>query len=199
MSVAKSDSNKRIPSTVWWALFWGALLAGILVGVPMWRIHMAMRQDRFDSMILRAAGENGCDPSLVKAVIWRESRFDPTVHGKDGELGLMQVMPSVAIEWAKARGLKDFNSSELLDPATNIRIGSWYLSKSIQQWVQASEPVPLALAQYNAGRSNVLKWVDAGSMGDAEHFIQQIQFPSTRSYVRDILTQYRLYRHRGEF
>lgn len=197
--MAESDSSKRGRHAIFWALLWGVLLAGILVSIPLWRMRIAMKQNRFDELILHAAGESGCDPSLVKAVIWRESHFDPTVHGKDGELGLMQVMPAVAIEWAQGRGLKDFNSNELLDPATNIRVGAWYLAKGIQQWVQASEPVPLALAQYNAGRSNVLKWVDAGSMADADHFIQRIQFPSTRSYVRDILEQYKTYRQRGEF
>ena len=98
-----------------WAVFWGILLAGVLVGVPLWRIHVALRQNRFDALILQAVGENGCDPSLVKAVVWRESKFDPQVHGKDGELGLMQVMPSVAAEWAKARGQRDLTATELLD------------------------------------------------------------------------------------
>ncbi len=190
--------SKPIFSTAW-AIFWGVFLAGILIGIPMWRIHQAMAQSRFDILILNAAGENGCDPNLIKAVIWRESKFNPNARGKDGELGLMQVMPQVGKEWAASRGNKNFMPERLLDPATNLRAGSWYLARGIQQWGQASEPIPLALAQYNAGRSNVLKWVDAGSLADAEYFIQRIQFPSTRSYVRDILKRLHTYQEHGEF
>lgn len=158
-----------------------------------------MDQHRFDELILRAAGENGCDPSLIKALVWRETKFNPGARGEAGELGLMQVTPGAAEEWAQARGEKNFNPNRLLDPATNLRVGTWYLSKALQQWAQASEPVPLALAQYNAGRSNVLKWVDASSLADADYFISRIQFPSTKVYVRDVLKQYEIYRERGEF
>ncbi len=158
-----------------------------------------MEQNRFDELILNAAGENGLDPCLVKAVIWRETKFNPQIRGKSGEYGLMQVMPETAKEWAKTnkRDLVDLN--ELLDPATNLRVGTWYLSKALQDWDQASEPIPLALAQYNAGRSHVLKWADANALADGEYFIRCIRFPSTRSYVKDIVKQYQYYRKRGEF
>ncbi len=111
----------------------------------------------------------------------------------------MQVMPLVGTEWAKAHGEKGFDANRLLDPQTNLRVGAWYLSQALQNWAQASDPIPLALAQYNAGRSNVLKWVDASSMADGEYFISRIRFPSTQGYARDILKQYCLYRNRGEF
>ncbi len=158
-----------------------------------------MHDHRFDELILRAAGENGCDPSLIKAVVWRETKFNPRALGKHGELGLMQVMPQVGEEWAQVRGRKYFDAKWLLDPTINLRVGTWYLSKAIQQWSHASQPIPLALAQYNAGRSNVLKWVDTNSLGDADYFTERIPFPSTRAYVRDILKQYQDYRQHGEF
>jgi soluble lytic murein transglycosylase len=178
----------------------GVFLSCVLVGIPTWRIWNSLRDNRFDSLILNVAAENGCDPSLVKAVVWRESKFDPETRGGKGEVGLMQVMPAVVNEWAKAQGEKNFDSRRLVDPLTNLRIGTWYLSRALQQWAHAADPVPLAVAQYNAGRSNVLKWVDPGSMTDGDYFVRsRIQFPATRSYVRDILEQYRLYRRRGEF
>ena len=171
----------------------------ILVLIPIWRSHEMVRQSRFNHLILLAAGETGCDPHLVKAVVWRETRFNPKTKGRSGEIGLMQIMPSVAAEWAAAHGIKDFPLNALWDPLTNLRVGSWYLAKSIQQWNQATEPIPLALAQYNAGRSNVLKWVDVNSMADPETFIARIQFPSTRTYVRAIYKQFQRYQQRGEF
>jgi soluble lytic murein transglycosylase len=180
-------------------LFLGILVGAFLIGLPLWRMYSNWHENRFDEMILKAAGENGCDPSLIKAVVWRESKFDPNILGKHGEIGLMQVMPVVADEWAEARGQKKLDSKDLANPTTNLRVGSWYLSKALQQWSQASVPTPLALAQYNAGRSNVLKWIDANSLADEEYFVTRIGFPSTRAYVKDILRQYRSYRQRGEF
>ena len=60
------------------------------------------RERRFDSFILAAAKRYQVDPALVKAVVWRESRFDPDARGRAGELGLMQIRAAAAAEWAAA-------------------------------------------------------------------------------------------------
>jgi soluble lytic murein transglycosylase len=180
-------------------MLWGIFLTFIFISLPLSKIIISMYQNRFDELILMAAGENGCDPSLIKAVVWRESKFKASARGKAGEIGLMQIMPNVAEEWAQNRGYSNFKSEDLLKPEMNLRIGAWYLSKAFQQWSQASQPAPLALAQYNAGRSNVLKWVDANSLADEEHFIGRIGFASTRIYVREILKRYQFYRETSEF
>jgi soluble lytic murein transglycosylase len=177
----------------------GLVIALGTVAVPAWKIRQRMRENQFDPLILQAAAEHGVDPNLIKAVIWRESKFRPDARGDAGEMGLMQVMPIVGQEWTSARGEKNFDSTRLLDPLTNVRIGSWYLAKGLSHWEKAARPVPLALAQYNAGRSNVLKWVNDESLLDSEKFITQIQFPSTRAYVRDIIRQHQKYRDQGEF
>jgi soluble lytic murein transglycosylase len=181
------------------SIAWGVVLALICLAIPAWRMINSAYQNRFDDLILRAAGESGCDPSLIKAVVWRESKFNPSARGEAGEFGLMQIMPVVGEEWAQSRGITGFKPDELAKPEINLRVGAWYLSKGLQQWSQASHPTPLALAQYNAGRSNVLKWVDANSLADEDYFIGRIGFSSTRQYVRDILKQYHFYRERGEF
>ena len=62
--------------------------------------------------------------------------------------------------WAKANKIEDFNDDKLYDPETNIRVGTWYLNRSIKRWSQTDDPVTFALAEYNAGHSNALKWVD---------------------------------------
>lgn len=181
------------------AVLLGLFFTAVLVFVPYSRIQLFLRQSRYDPLILKASAENGCDPNLVKAIVWRESRFNPNSRGQAGELGLMQIMPQVASEWAAAHGQKGVTPEQLIDPEMNLRVGAWYIAKALQQWDRASMPIPIALAQYNAGRGNVLKWVDAGSFSDPEYFLTRIQFPSTRAYVRDILRQYREYREHGEF
>ena len=62
--------------------------------------------------------------------------------------------------WAKANKIEDFNDDDLYDPETNIRVGTWYLNRALKRWSQTDDPVTFALAEYNAGRSNALKWVD---------------------------------------
>ena len=54
------------------------------------------RFQQYDKLIRAVATENHVDPMLVKAVVWRESRFNPRAHGRAGELGLMQIMPAAA-------------------------------------------------------------------------------------------------------
>ena len=57
-----------------------------------WRIHA------YDSAIVKASALYGVDARLIRAVIWKESRFNPKCVGKAGEIGLMQVTPAAAGE-----------------------------------------------------------------------------------------------------
>src|SRR5690349_1026430 len=84
---------------------------------------------RYDSLIVRISAAHRVDPRLVKAVIWRESRFQSDMQGRNGERGLMQVSEIAAREWAAANNVPHFEPAQLLDPATNIQAGTWYLSK----------------------------------------------------------------------
>jgi soluble lytic murein transglycosylase len=157
---------------------------------------------RFDRVIIKVAGEHNLDPRLVKAVVWRESRFQADMIGKHGERGLMQVSAIAAREWAAANGRPPLEAQQLLDPEINLQIGAWYLAKAMQRWNGQSDVVPFALAEYNAGRSRVDRWVrdaERKRVGpiDAETFEQSIDFPSTAQYIRTILARYDFYKRRG--
>src|ERR1700677_4184469 len=54
----------------------------------------------YDSLIEQIAQKDKLDPMLLKAVIWRESTFDPNMLGKEGERGLMQVTVGAAADWS---------------------------------------------------------------------------------------------------
>ena len=56
------------------------------------------RFQQYDKLILSVAAEHQLDPMLVKAVVWRESRFDRQKYGTAGERGLMQVSEKAATE-----------------------------------------------------------------------------------------------------
>lgn len=169
----------------------------VAVAIVVWWGYEHWRSHRFDKLIAAAASRYQLEPGLVKAVIWRESRFNPGARGRAGELGLMQIREAAAIEWAGAEHLKGFDHAACLDPATNILSGAWYLKKALGRYPRADDPTPFALADYNAGRGNVLKWQTGPAATNSQAFLGQVQFPSTRDYIRAIMR--RADRYHGDF
>jgi soluble lytic murein transglycosylase len=161
-----------------------AIVMAIAILAGKWqRDHLESNQDK---NILNSARKHGVDPALIKAVIWRESRFHPDARGSKGEAGLMQIMENTGLEWAGAQRVTFMSQSELLDPARNIECGTWYLRKLLGRYQQADDPVPYALADYNAGRGNVLKWMKESAATNSADFVEQIGFPATRAYVEAV-------------
>ncbi len=157
---------------------------------------------RFDPLIVKVAREYDLDPRLIKAVVWRESRFQADMTGRNGERGLMQVSEIAARDWAAAKGIRELRPEQMLTPELNLEIGTWYLSKAVQRWNSQDNAVPFALAEYNAGKSRVDRWVRTaqkrkGQPVTAETFQDSIDFPSTARYVRTILARYDFYKRRG--
>jgi len=154
------------------------------------------RFQQYDKLISDVAAENQVDPMLVKAVVWRESRFERAKVGTAGERGLMQVSPKAANEWAREHKIANFTLKQLFDPKTNLEAGSWYLHRAIEHWQTESEPLAFALAEYNAGASRAQRWVGADGITTSQ-FLGNIDFPATRQYVKSILDRYAFYKRRG--
>jgi soluble lytic murein transglycosylase len=182
----------------------GAAFAYLAVksGDPLYTLYEWISPARFhqyDRLIRSVALEHHLDPMLVKAVVWRESRFDPKKHGSHGERGLMQVSERAANEWAREQKIAGFSAEQLFEPKTNLEAGTWYLHRALEHWEHQSDPVPFALAEYNAGASRAQLW--SGGNGAAEiperQFLQKIDFPATRRYVESIINRYDFYKRRG--
>ena len=169
----------------------GGLVLLALVSYLWWRHH---REGSQDGVIRAAARRYGVEPALVKAVVWRESRFDPHVRGRANEIGLMQIQEPAAQEWADAEHIDTFAHEHCFDPRTNTLAGTWYLKKLLKRYSNTDNPVPYALADYNAGRANVLKWNHGEAATNSACFIEQIGFPGTRAYVIAVLEQSARYR-----
>lgn len=156
---------------------------------------------RYDEVIRRQSTIYRLDDRLVWSVIYEETYFRAWVVGADAEVGLMQVTPAVAREWARETGLKEFekqsteNVTELLrDPERNIQIGCWYLEKLRERYHDYAAENAMALAAYNAGPSRVEEWtrgIDDPSRISEEAFVQSITIGSTKSYVSSILQRFR--------
>ena len=158
------------------------------------------RFSTYDAMIADAARKHGLDPLLVKAMVWRESAFDPSKVGTSGERGLMQVGEAAAQDWATAEKIETFVPTDLFDAKTNLEVGTWYLKKALERWKAKANPVPFALAEYNAGRVRVDRWIaetERGEQAGAEHLMRAIDFPTTRKYIEDITARQRFYAERA--
>jgi soluble lytic murein transglycosylase len=68
------------------------------------------------------------------------------------------------------------------------------LKKLLRRYTQTDDPRPYALADYNAGRGNVLKWLSGAAATNSSVFIEQIGFSGTREYVKSVLRRCERYR-----
>ena len=172
-----------------------AVLAGsALLFFPSYWVH------RYDELITRQSRVYRLDEKLVWSLIYEETYFSGWKIGKADEVGLMQVTPTVARNWAKETGFREFekqtadNVVEFLhDPERNIQVGCWYLEKLREKYRGYPAETAMTLAAYNAGASRVEDWTresDAPTMTEAD-FIEKIGISSTRSYVTSILNRYR--------
>jgi len=184
------------------ALAAGFAYLAVRSGDPIYTFYEWMSPARFkqyDRLIRSVAMEHHLDPMLVKAVVWRESRFDPKKHGGAGERGLMQVSEKAANEWARENKIDNFRVEKLFDPKTNLEAGTWYLRRAFEHWETQSDPMPFALAEYNAGASRAQRWSGGNSVDaiSAQTFLKKIDFPGTRKYVDSIIGRYEFYKRRG--
>jgi soluble lytic murein transglycosylase-like protein len=115
----------------------------------------------YDAIIDRVAKEQGVDAKLVRALIQVESAYQQRAVSRKGAMGLMQLMPRTARQYAVA---------DPYDPASNIEGGIRHLKTLLDRW-----PRDLALAAYNAGEAAV------------EKFRGIPPYPETREYVARIL------------
>jgi soluble lytic murein transglycosylase len=184
------------------ALAAGSAYLAVRSGDPIYTFYEWMspaRFQRYDQLISSLAIAHHLDPMLVKAVVWRESRFDPKKYGGAGERGLMQVSEKAANEWARENKIANFRVEQLFNPKTNLEAGTWYLHRAFEHWETQSDPMPFALAEYNAGASRAQRW--SGGDGVAavppQTFLRNIDFPGTRKYVDSIIERYEFYQRRG--
>jgi len=174
----------------WW-LFAVIFLGGLVMLLERWR---RVREQSQDEVILAAATRYGVDAALVKAVVWRESWFNPRAKGSSGEIGLMQIREPTARDWAEAERLRLFTHFQLYDPAKNTRCGAWYLSRLLARYRSTDNPLPYALAAYNAGPAHVARWRKEEAATNSVQFLRQMDFPGTRQYVEAVTQRYRRYR-----
>jgi soluble lytic murein transglycosylase len=174
-------------------------IALCICGTAIYLWLVAQQGKQFEPQITEAAKRYSVDPLLVKAVIWEETRFHAARRGKAGEIGLMQLQEAAALDWAGAEHIQNFSHEQCVDPGTNTLAGTFYLAKLLKRYTHADDPVPYALADYNAGRGNLLKWNSGAAATNSTVFISQIGFPGTRAYVKAVMRRHALYKFLSQF
>ena len=145
--------------------------------------------DFFREQVMPAARENGVEPTLLWAIMRQESVFNPDVTSSADARGLMQVIPSTGRALARDMRMAEFDSEDLYDPETNVRIGSYYVSRLLRRF---DGRIDLVAAAYNAGPGNAVRW-NRASGADEDVLRESITYSETRKYVKLVLKNYYIY------
>ncbi|MBV8517747.1 MAG: lytic transglycosylase domain-containing protein [Acidobacteria bacterium] len=137
---------------------------------------------RYGDDIEKYSKKNGVDPNVVRGLILQESYYNPEAKSGVGATGLMQLMPATAAEHARHLHVP-FATSRLENPTVNVELGTYHLRMLMNLF---GGNVDLAVASYNAGQGNVMKWRRAAPHKPMDEFLESIPFPETRNYVKRV-------------
>lgn len=137
---------------------------------------------KYQDAIRKFSKKNGLDPHLVMGLIHQESFYNPRTKSSAGALGLMQLMPATGKELG-ARVFHRFDVGQLTNPQVNIELGTMHFRYLVDL---LGGKIELAIASYNAGQGNVLKWRRAAPSKPMDEFLESIPFAETRNYVKRV-------------
>lgn len=137
--------------------------------------------------ICDAAKTFGTDALWLHAIIWQESKYNPTSRSGAAARGLMQFIPETASAVASTIGMSNLTLEKLFDPSTSIQLGAAYWASLMERFKSPE----LALAAYNGGPDNVQRWFDKSS--DPELFVSDIGFVETKKYVMFVYAAHAAY------
>jgi len=115
---------------------------------------------KYGEIIDKVSAEQGVSPKLVRALIQVESAYHERARSPKGAMGLMQLMPATAKQYAVA---------DPFDPASNIEAGIKHLKSLLERL-----PVALALAAYNAGEAAVQRFNGIPPYRETQDYVSRI-------------------------
>ena len=167
----------------------GTVPAGERCAAPQELLRLAYPVE-FASELTRAADLEAIPPLLLAALVRQESRFNQRAGSVAGAAGLTQVIAPTGEAIAASLGV-GWDPLDLYRPATSLRFGAHYFGT---QLVDFDGDVLAALAAYNGGPGNALRWQQEQRFPGADGYIHAIDFPETRLYLELVLENYGWYR-----
>jgi soluble lytic murein transglycosylase len=144
----------------------------------------------FAGALRGASDEEDVPEVLLLALVRQESFFDPLAGSSAGAAGLTQVVPATGEAIAGDLKLGQFQPGDLFLPSLSLRFGAHYLR---EQLVAFDDDLYAALAAYNAGPGNALRWQRAAG-DDVDRFVAEIDYTQTETYVRLVMENLARYR-----
>ncbi len=144
----------------------------------------------YKTQVQQNAQKQQLSPAIIFGLIRRESAFNKNAKSPVGARGLMQIMPKTGQQIARELKEKWKSSNQLLNPATNLKYGSYYYKQLLKQF---DGHYALAAAAYNAGPHRVNRWLPRDNTLAADIWIETIPFTETRAYVSAVLTYALIY------
>ena len=193
--------NSRLKlSVVLTAIVCIALITGIVLSLTATLLERISYPRKYRELVEKYAEEFHVPEAIVYGVIRTESNFDPNAVSISGAKGLMQIMPDTFLWLTGDEHLAEHISpAEIFEPEVNIRYGVYYLkylhTKFSQNW-------DTALAAYNGGEGNVIRWLSDKNYSDGNGNLTDFprEFSETENYVKAVnkaLSMYeRLYKRK---
>jgi len=169
---------------------WMVIIALVAVAAVLIRSFLPTPPLEYHQEVEKYAEQFGLEPALVFAVIKTESDFDPEARSHKDAYGLMQITEST-LNWAMFREGKnaDHTVEDLYDPAVNVKYGCLILSLLLEEF----QDTDTALAAYNAGRGNALKWLKDSRYSDDGIHLKDTPYDETDGYIKKVNKYYQKY------
>ncbi len=142
-------------------------------------------------LVAPAARQNNIDPLLLLGMMRQESFFEPRAQSSAAARGLTQFIYGTAKAVADELKWPDWTWEDMNRPYVSVPFGAHYLSGLVRNF---RGNYFFALAGYNGGPGNVLRWARGDWNRDLDLFVDEIGYAETRSYVRAVTANYDLYR-----
>ena len=172
---------KRLPVPAALALILAiAVLGGFLFDCICTAIERQTHPRKYAEYVVVYAEAYNVPEDVIYAVIRTESHFDSAAVSRAGAVGLMQLMPETFLWLTNDMLGEHLSEAVLYDPETNIRYGTYLLSRLYTRYGDWET----AAAAYNARSGTVDEWLKDPSYTDQYGFLNRIPYKETASYVK---------------
>ena len=157
------------------------ILALLIVFVRFIAVPTVFYPLKYETYVEKYSARYGLEEELIYAVIKTESGFRENAVSHKGAIGLMQIMESTA-DWIAEEADIEVEKEDYKSADVNIHMGCWYL-RYLMDFFGSKD---LALAAYNAGMGNVMKWLENEKYSADGLTLDEIPFKETKEYVKRV-------------